>query len=268
MSGAHMKKHMGFLPQTGEFSAIGLDLPDTLTAEQWREAGLEIARTSSASRWWLGDWWRFGEHRYGERKAIVESEDWDGPAFETCKQAGMAAAAFETCRRRHLLSFNHHREVISLPVEWQDNLLDEAEKRSLSIAKLRQRVKEVKAHAAQGWSPDQEARRAKVEAGGTVLANMSNGPDGLPVDRALINWADAQGRLQRIDRQSDWGNPFILGPDGDRATVIESFRIYFDRKLSLHKRLGELRGKVLACWCCPESCHGDVLIEKVEQHDL
>src|SRR5438105_9808420 len=23
--------------------------------------------------WWIGDWWNYGEHRYGERQAIVES---------------------------------------------------------------------------------------------------------------------------------------------------------------------------------------------------
>ncbi|MHB8407806.1 MAG: DUF4326 domain-containing protein [Acidiferrobacterales bacterium] len=25
--------------------------------------------------------------------------------------------------------------------------------------------------------------------------------------------------------------------------------------------LGELRGKVLGCWCSPQACHGDVLEE-------
>jgi hypothetical protein len=26
----------------------------------------------------------------------------------------------------------------------------------------------------------------------------------------------------------------------------------------------EFRGKVLGCWCKPEACHGDVLIELIE----
>ena len=41
--------------------------------------------------------------------------------------AGQIAAAFETSRRREVLSFKHHVEVVSLPEEWQDKLLDEAE---------------------------------------------------------------------------------------------------------------------------------------------
>lgn len=71
--------------------------------------------------------WRFGERRYGERKALVESEDWDGPAFQTCMNAGQVASGFETSRRREALSFRHHAEVTSLPTDWQDRLLDEAE---------------------------------------------------------------------------------------------------------------------------------------------
>ena len=250
-----MKNHMGFLPLTGEITATGLELPENLTPEQWAEAGMEIARTGSASKWWLGDWWKFAEHKYGDRKAIVDSENWDGPAFQTCKDAGWVASEFERSLRKDLLSFNHHKAVISLPHDWRMKLLDEAEVDGLSVRALVQRVKEVKQHVAQGWTPDQEARQAIVKDGGTVLANMHGD------DAALISWADAQGLLERIDRQSDWGNPFEMGKDGNRETVIASFKVYYDLKPSLQKRIGELRGKVLACWCCPESCHGEVLIE-------
>ena len=30
--------------------------------------------------WWLGDWWAFGAAKgYGDRKRVVEGEDWEGP---------------------------------------------------------------------------------------------------------------------------------------------------------------------------------------------
>jgi hypothetical protein len=61
--------------------------------------------------WWIGDWWAFGEQRYGDRKAITEADDWDGPAFQTCADAAMVCRAFETSRRREVLSFTHHAEV-------------------------------------------------------------------------------------------------------------------------------------------------------------
>ena len=46
-----------------------------------------------------------------ERKAIVEAEDWEGPDFQTCMNAASVCRAFETSRRREVLSFRHYAEV-------------------------------------------------------------------------------------------------------------------------------------------------------------
>lgn len=109
------------------------------------------------------------------------------------------------------------------------------------------------------WSQSELERKAIVEAGGTVVANMHQN-----TDRALLAWAKASGRFARIDRHSDWGNPFEMPNDGDRDTVCDSYEIFFPRKFSLHNRLDELRGKVLCCWCYPQRCHGDYLTQKLE----
>jgi len=112
------------------------------------------------------------------------------------------------------------------------------------------------------WTEDELDRRATVEAGGTVVANLHQ-----DTDQALLAWARSSGRFQRIDRNTDWGNPFELGPDGDRDTVCDSFEIYFGRKYSLQERITELEGKVLGCWCYPKRCHGDHLVSKIEGLD-
>ena len=64
-----------------------------------------------------------------------------------------------------------------------------------------------------------------------------------------------------IGRPSKWGNPFAIGKDGDRDTVIEKYRSWLLRQPLLMKALDELEGKVLGCWCAPQACHGDVLSE-------
>lgn len=65
-----------------------------------------------------------------------------------------------------------------------------------------------------------------------------------------------------IGRPSRWGNPYHIGRDGDRATVISRFRAYLDThpELVTAARL-ELRGRDLACYCAPLPCHGDIWIE-------
>ena len=64
-----------------------------------------------------------------------------------------------------------------------------------------------------------------------------------------------------IGRPSYWGNPFTIGVDGNRAQVIEKFRAKLLASPSLLARVPELRGKDLVCWCAPQACHGDVLLE-------
>jgi hypothetical protein len=71
----------------------------------------------------------------------------------------------------------------------------------------------------------------------------------------------------RIDRESRWGNPFRIGPDGDRAEVIAKYRAWVVGQADLMAGLPELRGKRLGCWCAPLACHGDVLADLVEALD-
>lgn len=70
-----------------------------------------------------------------------------------------------------------------------------------------------------------------------------------------------------IGRPSKWGNPFIIGRDGDRVEVIAKYREWIMAQSELLGAIwnGELRGMVLGCWCAPFACHGDVLVELDEE---
>lgn len=113
------------------------------------------------------------------------------------------------------------------------------------------------------WSASELERKAIVEAGGTAIANMHQN-----TDRALLAWARSTGRFARIDRNSDWGNPYEIPDDGDRDTVCLSYQVFFRRKFSLHMRIEELHGKVLGCWCYPQHCHGDYLASIINGGDF
>jgi hypothetical protein len=80
-----------------------------------------------AIAWWIGDWWIYGQHKYGKRAAIVKSADWRGPTFQTCSNYGLISRGFEQSRRRDRLTFAHHREVIELPLPDQERILDAAQ---------------------------------------------------------------------------------------------------------------------------------------------
>jgi hypothetical protein len=68
-----------------------------------------------------------------------------------------------------------------------------------------------------------------------------------------------------IGRPGPWGNPFVLGRDGNRELVIEKYRAYLRERLAHEPGLRERivrelgGGTVLGCWCAPRPCHGHPL---------
>jgi hypothetical protein len=65
---------------------------------------------------------------------------------------------------------------------------------------------------------------------------------------------------------SKWLNPYKVDKpgkpkDGTPDQVVAKFRDWIVQQPELMTALHELRGKDLVCWCAPERCHGDVLIE-------
>jgi len=65
-----------------------------------------------------------------------------------------------------------------------------------------------------------------------------------------------------IGRGSIYGNPFIIGKDGDRDDVINKYEEYLMRNTELLAKVkANLRGKDLVCFCAPKRCHGDVLLK-------
>lgn len=59
-----------------------------------------------------------------------------------------------------------------------------------------------------------------------------------------------------------FGNPFYIGPLS-RGYAIAQFELYFHRRIKddaeYKRRIEELRGKRLGCFCKPQKCHGDVI---------
>lgn len=71
-----------------------------------------------------------------------------------------------------------------------------------------------------------------------------------------------------IGRGSAYGNPFLIGKDGDRELVIRKFEAYALWRLEKEPNwLSKLYGKNLACYCAPQACHGDVIIKLLTQND-
>ena len=91
-------------------------------------------------------------------------------------------------------------------------------------------------------------------------------PENVYIGRAGIVFIDNK-RFPSV--ASPFCNPFKVGKDS-REDVCEKFREYMEERLkkepSLKEELLALRGKTLGCWCKPDRCHGDVLVELIEKY--
>lgn len=81
----------------------------------------------------------------------------------------------------------------------------------------------------------------------------------------ITNRNDVPAGMVYVGRPTKWGNPFVIDKDGDRDEVVELYRerleVLIQMKAGIGRDLGQLRDKDLVCWCAPERCHADVLLE-------
>ena len=134
---------------------------------------------------------------------------------------------------------------------------EELLKKAKEVAKQRAAEKREKIYK-KGSTPnvpaEDKALIERIDKGETVVLNMNT-------NFHAMKHAKDKGVFVRIDRFSNYGNPFILGQDGNRDEVCEKYAIYFDLKTSLHDSVKDLKGKALGCHCYPKRCHGDHLKE-------
>jgi hypothetical protein len=74
------------------------------------------------------------------------------------------------------------------------------------------------------------------------------------------------GRNFKNFKDNGWGNPFPITNYRNREQSVEEYRKYIVNNKELLERLPELKDKTLACWCYPNACHGDVLVELVNMY--
>jgi len=60
-----------------------------------------------------------------------------------------------------------------------------------------------------------------------------------------------------------FGNPIRLSANEPKGATLERYETYFYKRLSedeeFRRRIHELKGKILGCFCKPFPCHGDII---------
>jgi hypothetical protein len=129
----------------------------------WVDHGRRLGVIGRCVGWWIGDWLRYGNVKFGERYAWASRIT--GYDAQTLMNMVWVASAYDVSERRPNLSFSHHAELAALPAGERDRWLDLAETNRLSVRCLREELRRARRL---------EAAAEKGEAGDTTEA----GPDG------------------------------------------------------------------------------------------
>lgn len=96
----------------------------------------------------------------------------------------------------------------------------------------------------------------------TTVVNIRDHPDWQAEGGVYI------GRGFRGQKASMAANPFHIGRDGNREEVIVKYKSWFSMRIwgnpEFNETIEAMRGKMLVCWCAPEKCHGNVIVEYLE----
>ena len=110
-------------------------------------------------------------------------------------------------------------------------------------------------------------KRPGEKTGAPQVLNVSNAKPNSR-DRVYIGRNKAIWRAFGGKGEPEWGNPFVIGKDGDRDAVVAKYGAWLDSKLSDPDYRGRfvetLAGKDQVCHCAPQGCHGHVNVSRLD----
>ena len=178
------------LTATGWSAQVELDM------RAWAEHGKRLGVVGRAAGWWIGDWLRYGNARFGERYARAARIT--GYDTQTLMNMVYVASRFEPAERREALSWSHHAELAGIAAAERERWLELAESQRMSVRCLRdevrraRRLEEAQEHERSGDAGDAGGRDGGLPEGDAAL------PDG---DGALgLVCPECGGSLRRIPR--------------------------------------------------------------------
>jgi hypothetical protein len=112
---------------------------EELDLAKWVKLGGHLGAIGRAAHWWIGDWLRYGNHKFGDRYGRAARITGYDP--QTLMNMAYVASRFETSERRERLSWSHHAEVAAMERNERERWLDLAESERLSVRCLREEIR-------------------------------------------------------------------------------------------------------------------------------
>jgi hypothetical protein len=156
------QREIGRRPASG-ITRVAWVPQEDLGQGEWLAAGRRLGAIGRCSQWWIGDWIRYGNSRWGEK--YVEAARVTGYDVASLRNMAWVAAQFDVSLRSDKLTWSHHVLLAPLEEDEQRRWIGRAIEARLSVADLRLELR-ARGHGARrgkGAGSDQsEGRRADV----------------------------------------------------------------------------------------------------------
>jgi hypothetical protein len=109
--------------------------PDGMTLQDWIAAGSKLGLLARSSQWWIGDWIRFGNAKWGEK--YLEAARITGYDVGTLRNMAWVSGQFDLSLRSDKLSWSHYPLIAKLDPEERPSWIARAIADRLSVNDLR-----------------------------------------------------------------------------------------------------------------------------------
>jgi hypothetical protein len=175
-------------------SATALLLPDNISIEDWVKIGDALHRYETGVQWWLGDWWHYGAHKYGDRIKRVAKGIFNYQ-FGTLANYGYVAGRIKPSLRNEALTLSHHYQVAKFEPPEQKKWLDRAARCHWSTRDLQSKIKEKERPLTdETGARDQTATRERLKDNFLAAAAKAEGlaDDARPIEKHVEQLSDEE----------------------------------------------------------------------------
>lgn len=120
---------------SGAISKVAWVPQEKMEHAEWIAAGRRLGAIGRCSQWWIGDWIRYGNAKWGEK--YVEAARVTGYDVASLRNMAWVASRFDLSLRNDTLTWSHHVLLAPLEPEEQRRWLQRATEERFSVADLR-----------------------------------------------------------------------------------------------------------------------------------
>jgi hypothetical protein len=123
----------------GAISKVAWEAQSSLGRAEWLATGRRLGMIGRCSQWWIGDWIRYGNAKWGEKYA--EAARVTGYDVASLRNMAWVASRFDVSLRSDKLSWSHHVLLAPLEPDEQRYWLERAAEERFSVTDLRQALR-------------------------------------------------------------------------------------------------------------------------------